>query len=358
MDLDGCNILPYKQIIVMQGEHTTTLGAEKCNPDEFIITTYETATETLHGGTSKVTVLFKEGVDLEMACKSMALGSEFRFWHSDGKQVFYARMGDIISGKGLPILVPWGIVVLTVIATMLGAMHERKGEINILSSVGLNPAHISTVFMTEALILGILAGGLGYLLGLSWYPIMAEFSLAPDVKQKVSALWSVASIVFSIISVIVGTFFSLRSSVSLTPSLRRRWNASKDITAGKDKYEIPMPIQLNDSTVTEFINFAESELIRRVTLVYGKIGTPQQGFSQVIKRRNELGDTILSFGYTKGGKMDGTINRLQVSQDPGNGEYHVTLNTVGSPKGANDVGLLVRKVVMKWSDMHGRNNQP
>ena len=75
-------------------------------------------------------------------------------------------------------------------------MYERKGEINILSSVGLNPAHVTGIFVSESLFTGIIAGGFGYLFGMGFYPIMSYLSSAPAVRYKISAIWSLGAVGF------------------------------------------------------------------------------------------------------------------------------------------------------------------
>ena len=92
-----------------------------------------------------------------------------------------------MEGEGLPLIIPWAIVVLNVVVTMLNSLFERRREINILSSVGLNPAEIASIFVAEASIMGFIAGGLGYLLGLSFYRLMPLLGLTLEVQQKVSA---------------------------------------------------------------------------------------------------------------------------------------------------------------------------
>ena len=103
-----------------------------------------------------------------------------------------------MEGEGLPLIIPWAIVVLNVVVTMLNSLFERRREINILSSVGLNPAEIASIFAAEASIMGFIAGGLGYLLGLSFYRLMPLLGLTLEVQQKVSAVRALAAIGISI----------------------------------------------------------------------------------------------------------------------------------------------------------------
>ena len=132
-------------------------------------------------------------------------------------------MGSYIIAKGSSIIIPWVIVILSVITTTLNSVYEQKKEIAIFSSIGLNPSHIINMFAAEALIIGFIGGSIGYLLGLGSYKIMSILSVVPEVHAKISALWSLASISVSIITVLAGAMVALRSSVIVTPSLVRRW---------------------------------------------------------------------------------------------------------------------------------------
>ena len=172
----------------------------------------------------------------------------------------FAALGSYLEGKGLPLVIPWAIVVLNVVVTMLNSLFERRREISILSSVGLNPAEIASIFVAEASITGFIAGGLGYLAGLAFYKLMPLLGLALEVHQKVSAVWSLAAIGISISAVLVGALAALRSSIVITPSLTRKWKLD-DSMGGFDKpWEIPVPVRLEPEEVDSFVGYLQERL--------------------------------------------------------------------------------------------------
>jgi predicted lysophospholipase L1 biosynthesis ABC-type transport system permease subunit len=141
---------------------------------------------------------------------------------------------------------------------MLNSMYERRKEIHILSSVGLNPAQIGTIFVAEASIIGLTGGGIGYLMGMVLYKGMSLFGVALEVEQKVSAFWSLASIGIAMTAVVMGAVASLRSSTVITPSLQRRWRISGEKEGTFKPWEIMMPIRLLPEQVPNFKEYVST----------------------------------------------------------------------------------------------------
>ncbi len=347
-DADGGDLLPQKQETTAY-RSTTFVEAVSCLPQEVVITTLNSSMALGDVQVSRLGIELSDTVDSEVIGKGMALAREFRIWVSDGETVHLAYMGDAIAGKGLPLLIPWGIVVLNVVTTMLNSMYERRKEINILSSIGLNPLHISGVFLAEALIMGIVAGGLGYILGLGWYPLMAQFQWAPDVQQKISAKWSLAAIGISVAPVTIGSILAMRGSVVLTPSLRRRWGIEKLDKTSDDFWVMPMPLQVEDDRIGPFVSFTEAYIkgfgdaesvpyIVSVKLEHGEEeGIPKYG---------------VSFYYSESGSIIDrrfVYNRISISRKPEEEVYSVVLESKGEKDAAQLVGAFVRKMVFDWA---------
>jgi len=164
--------------------------------------------------------------------------------------------------------VPLVIVVLSVGVMMLSAVYERRREVTIMSCVGLNPTHIGAVFVAEALTLGLLAGSLGYLLGLVSYRPMSMLSAAVEVRPKVEASWGIVVLCFSIAATLIG--FALpagKASVIATPSLIRRWKLRMEERPKKkeEPWLFHMPIQIRGEDLERFFGFMEDRLRGYVT---------------------------------------------------------------------------------------------
>jgi len=274
----------------------------------------------------------------------MAVTREYRFWINDGEKTFLSYMGTKMEGKGFPLALPWGIVVLNVVATMMSSMHERKKEIGILSSIGLNPAHISGIFMTEAAILGILSGGFGYLVGLGLYPLMNSFSDAPIVTQKISAVWSIATISISLVSVILGSILALRNSAIITPSQKLKWRAGRKSELGLGTWNIDMPVLVEEKNLVKFIEHMDNNL----NIYKNKSEAPKLGYlSKIVE---DKGFTH-KFSHIEGGSRlsdSWSLNSLKTRKN-GENNYTVTLIAKGNESTATKVGLFIRKIIIEWN---------
>ncbi|TRO49176.1 FtsX-like permease family protein, partial [Candidatus Bathyarchaeota archaeon] len=153
-DLDGESYLPGKEENMNPPEERPMYHTIRCETDEIVLLGLTTAMELPLVRVSRVDVSVNEGVDVRGFAERLALERGYWAWSSSDSGLHVALMGSYLEGKGLPLMVPWAIVVLNVVVTMLNSMYERRKEIHILSSVGLNPAQIATIFVAEASIIG------------------------------------------------------------------------------------------------------------------------------------------------------------------------------------------------------------
>jgi hypothetical protein len=345
-DMDGDTLLPGYQVLV--SPDPPVVEVRVCDEYAVVITTLETALSIDRVMVSRIDVELEPGTDLDIIGRSMALSREYRVWISEGGAVHLAYMGSQIGGKGLPILVPWLIVVLNVLTTMMNAMFERRREIDIFSSVGLNPRHISGVFLAEASILGVLGGGLGYLAGLGLYPLMERLALAPVVAQKVSALWLIAALGIAVASVVLSSMIALRSSVGLTPSLIRRWTSGGQMTIHRDVWETQLPVRIDDESLEDFLSYLRGQLG-----LYTGLGSEPRVSN--IKSTGDGALRALSFSYDQ---RDSSISATRTSNvitlvKDSEGFYIPTLESDGERESVNKTGTFIRGIVIRWSTEHG-----
>jgi hypothetical protein len=274
----------------------------------------------------------------------MALSREYRVWISEGGESHIAYMGSEIGGKGFPIVVPWVIVILNVVTTMLNSMFERRREIDILSSIGLNPMHIAGVFLAEASIIGVTGGSIGYLLGMGLYPVMKSFAWAPVVSQKISAVWLVAALGIAVASVVLGSMVALAWSVGLTPSLTRRWNLGEQKIDFRADWETRLPVRLSDENLEEFLShltsylerFSDFESVPRIS----SIKIAEEGEARVLSFVYNARET--SIHATR------TSNVITLARDE-EGSYVPTMASKGDRDAATTTGAFMRKIVIRWS---------
>jgi hypothetical protein len=341
-DMDGETIMPYYQILISPIPPTIELRV--CNEDAVVITTLETALLIDRVIVSRIDVKLEPGADLELIGKSMALSREYRVWIAEGEQSHIAYIGRQIGGMGFPILVPWAIVILNVVTTMLNSMFERRREINILSSIGLNPMHIAGVFLAEASILGVTGGSIGYIMGLGLYPVMKNLAWAPIVNQKVSTLWLVASLGIAVTSVVLGSIVALAWSVGLTPSLTRRWNLGDQETGERTVWETRLPVRIADESLEEFLSYVIHYLEKFSSLD----SIPRISSVKLVKEEDVR---VMSFIYSEMGSsihVKRTENIMTIARDE-EGVYVTTMVSKGDRDAATTTGAFMRKIVIRWS---------
>jgi len=346
-DVDGETILPNYQVMV--SSDPVIIEVQVCSEAEVVITTLETALRIDRVHVSRIDVGLEPGADLETIGKSMALSREYRVWISEGGESHIAYMGSQIGGKGFPIVVPWAIVILNVVTTMLNSMFERRREIDILSSIGLNPMHIAGVFLAEASILGVTGGSIGYLLGMGLYPVMKSLAWAPVVSQKISAVWLVAALGIAVASVVFGSVVALGWSVGLTPSLTRRWNLGEQETDFRAEWETRLPVRLSDENLEGFLSYLMSYLER-----FSDYESVPRISSMRLAEEGEA--RVLSFVYNARETSihaTRTNNAITLARDE-EGVYVPTMVSKGDRDAATTTGAFIRKIVIRWSTEQGK----
>jgi putative ABC transport system permease protein len=85
------------------------------------------------------------------------------------KQVVQSRMEALGHFQNLAFILS-GLVILVgalvVLVTMMGSVRERTSEIGIFRSIGFRRSHVMRIILLEAGVVSLLAGALGYLVGL------------------------------------------------------------------------------------------------------------------------------------------------------------------------------------------------
>jgi len=346
-ELDGAPFLPMKLVNLDPEAEQPQIVARPCEANEFIVVHISKALDIPLVGVSRVALSLSEDADAEVFAERLALERDYQAWFASVDGVYLARLGTYLEGKGLPLLVPWVIVILNVVMTMLNSMFERRKEIHILSSVGLNPAQIAAIFIAEATIIGLIAGGLGYLGGLGVYRVMAYVGLALQVRQKVSAVWSLAAVGISMAAVFMGAFAAIRGSIVITPSLMRRWRM-EDIGGFFEPYEIKIPLRLLPEEVEAFMEYFTDALkaleghpikctssIKRLPVV--------DNIERIDFIYKAPTSTVANF-YTKNSLLLRRIDEEEVG---------VLLKSSGDQEWAYVAGSLVRMITMRWSTTRG-----
>lgn len=347
-DLNGELIVPNMMIDLTPGSGPTIV-VQPCDYEAIVITSFEQALE-IHKDirVSRIDAIFEEGTDLIKLAKTIALERGIRVWASTGSEVYSAHVGEYFVGKGLPILIPWVIVILNVLMTMLNVMYERREEMSILSSVGLNPSHIAGMFVAEASITGVIGGGFGYLIGLGLYPLMTLLSSAPLVHQKVSAIWSLGAIGVAAAAASVGVIVAIKGSIVLTPSLERRWAIADMPKSYTEPWKIPIPAKISDDEFDDFMAFMKRSLMaHRERTSYPHIASIRDE-----QHGPEGGIRTLSFWYREGDVGLGGISSscaLTLYRKEGEDFYTAELRSYGGEEDIRKSGNFIRGLTIKWN---------
>ncbi len=341
-DIDGRSFLPNKWVNTSPKGEIPVYVLEECEAAEVAVVDSQTAALLSLAGLSRITIGLRDTDPVTFAMR-MALERGYQAWAASMKGVWVERVGSYIDAKGLPLVVPWAIVALNVVITTLSGLYERRREIGILSSVGLNPAEISAVFVSEAAVTAFAAGGLGYLGGIGLYRLMPYLGLALEVQQKVSAVWCLAAVGLSLSAVLVGAFVALRGSLVVTPSLTRRWRVGEPADSLNGLYKLSIPLRLTDGEVEEFRDYLANRLHRLESDPVKK--------TAMVKEGKEGRMLSVSFIYRSSQTTTGnfyTTNRVLIEPNM-DGDYGVRMESVGEAGWVHEAGGLVRLIVMEWS---------
>ena len=160
------------------------------------------------------------------------------------------------------------LVMLNVPVMMLGSVSERKDEIASLSSVGLDPTHISALFVAEAAVIGFIGGGLGYLLGILGYrTALTTWFGALQVQEKASAEWGLMAVLLSAFTAIIASLIpAVKASTIVTPSLLRKWSTSEEEVRPKETgqpWVLDLPVKLAVRELEPFTGFVHKRIRER-----------------------------------------------------------------------------------------------
>jgi hypothetical protein len=349
-EVDGGPFLPRKLVNLNPEGELPHIVVETCEPREAAMVHIETALRMPLVGVSRIVMPVSEGYDVGVFAERLALERGYQAWSASADGVFVARLGSYLEGKGLPLLVPWAIVVLNVVVTMLNSMFERRRDIHILSSVGLNPAQIAAIFVAEASIIGLAGGGLGYLGGLGVYRVMGAVGLTLQVRQKVSAFWSLASIGIANSAILMGALAALRGSVVITPSLMRRWRIDVGDKGVFEPYRMTIPVRLLPEEMDDFTEFV-------IQALRGLEDHPVRRTSSIKRFDLADGGIRVDFVYRTEGAAAGnfyTKNSLSIDRVEGGG-VEVRLVSYGDQEWVHTTGSLVRLFMMRWSTLPRRH---
>lgn len=109
------------------------------------------------------------------------------------------------------------ISALIVFTMMASAVNERRVEIGIFRAIGFRQRNVATIILTEALVLGVVAGLAGYLIGFGLAQLLPVVGKGAVTPIRPEPLLLVAAVGLSVIIGLVASLIPARRAAGLDP---------------------------------------------------------------------------------------------------------------------------------------------
>lgn len=227
-DLDNQDILPYDvesmaRIHVLEdGEVLADENSPRIPPHRIVIAPHkdleiQVPNEKPDSNTS--IALYLPDVDPRTAREEIQLfleQSERPAFYGLGEIAYRGQRSRRASITGMiDLLVPLLIVALTVMNTMKGSVHERRGEIAVYNAVGIAPRHVFFMFIAEALVYAVVGSLLGYLLSQGIGKALIVLGLTGGMNMAFTSIATIYASLAIAVAVIASTWFPARTAMEI-----------------------------------------------------------------------------------------------------------------------------------------------
>ena len=192
-----------------------------------------------------IAVKFNDGDNADEFLSDMALRREGEaFSCIDGQvSLLTTRVKRSVGGLA-KIIVPIILCVLIVANTMMGTVDERRGEVEMLGAVGLSPAQISFLLMSEATVFSVLGITFGVFSGLAFSKIMLNY---PDALGGLSVNFTSLASTWLAMStgfiVLLATLIpAKRAAAMAAPSGMEKWKLPECEEEGVIDFHLPFTL--------------------------------------------------------------------------------------------------------------------
>lgn len=256
LDLNGVSLAP------IDPQKAPISGAQTFAPltwDYVIIVPFSLAQNVFNGRINTIGVLIEDSQIARRILQDLVMGTyenlEIFISSDEGNVEVYRRGKEIAVERTQMLVVPTIIGGLTILATLIGSVIERRREIAVYSTVGLSPLHITGMFLAEALTYAIIGALFGYLSGLLSIRVLLLLQLIPEgITVNFSSSFVVISIGFSIILVILSSAWpAQKAGLMATPSLKRKWEITTKPM--ENDWIIPLPFTSTDEEITGVLEY-------------------------------------------------------------------------------------------------------
>ncbi|MBM4030408.1 MAG: FtsX-like permease family protein [Planctomycetes bacterium] len=160
-------------------------------------------------------------------------------------ELFSTRGASTVIGAG-SLLVPTLLAALIVFNTMLGSIYERTREIGILSSIGLAPKHIGSLFLAESVVHAVVGTVVGYLLGQGVSRLIHAYGLLPGLQLNYSSSATMLLAMFIMAVVVGSSLYPVAQAKRIAvPTIEVRWQLPEPVD---DAIAIELPFTVSHET--------------------------------------------------------------------------------------------------------------
>lgn len=231
-------------------------------PDEFgdylIVTSLEYAAKP-----ASLYRLILEGNISEEAARQLleeSYDTDRRFYTADGEvtvQSFSSFRVGFGSGNGtkcllivgefqylattLDVIILLGLSSLMIITTLLGSLHQRRGEYSTISALGASPGHVSLLMLIEGVSYGLIGGVAGYVLS-QFLQAYVSNPIAPIQSYVFSPMF--ASFLIAVVSSLLGSIIPARRVILRVVPSRFLLRKIEEAHVFEDHAEAVIPLRI------------------------------------------------------------------------------------------------------------------
>ncbi|MEM2941151.1 MAG: FtsX-like permease family protein [Thermoproteota archaeon] len=344
-DLGGGNYLPLRFLKV-----DDRVTARPCNASDIFLMDWrgllslQSKVESLQpSGTlqlaaiSRVAFSLREDVDVDLSKLVRRLTFVFGYVVNivGQNQVETYSLGYFYETKGIgEMIIPIIMVMLNTGSIMLNVVYERHREMKTLTLLGLNPVHIGLIFVAEAIIIGLIGGGIGYVVGLGFQRVIVLFGQDLMVKSKIEWWWSFIGLALSLLVSVLSSWRAAAVAVKIyTPSMVRKVKTGKEEKKIREEEifrifqgrEVSMPIRLHPVEVDFFTGYVITRLSEMKFGFADRVEDLEEMKPQQFKDGSVHKGVHFKYLNMIKGQLLGTKNRVLCIQDPGKDFFRVSL---------------------------------
>jgi hypothetical protein len=184
------------------------------------------------------------GDDMETFRNDVALRVNKAMFGQVGGQISLITTQSQQSVAGLAkVVVPVILCVLIVLNTMMANVEERRGEVGMLGAIGLSPAQISFLLLSESTVFSVLGIVLGTFIGLLFANVASMIGILPGLSFNFTSLLSMALAAGTGIVVLIATLIPARKAAALAaPSGMAQWELPEPSVDGDISFELPFTL--------------------------------------------------------------------------------------------------------------------